>query len=169
MLSKQCQIVPRYLTPSAGDRRRGWLRSSQLSDKELHIAFAMSGSFEPASPEKPFSPAKSAKSTAWIAPTLCPMAASFALSVLPKQREFLKSVGLVSFKINSLEASKLDSKYVLVKAVWQMRFQRGASEPVDSQNSTTYVLSAVGDSLRIVLQVDDQDLMKKVRDLGLES
>jgi hypothetical protein len=50
-----------------------------------------------------------------------------------------------------------------------LRFQRGTSEPADSQNSTAYALSAVGDSLRFVFQVDHQDLMKKVRDLGLES
>ncbi len=89
--------------------------------------------------------------------------------VLPKRKEIIRSVGLVSCKINSLEASKLDSKCVLVKAVWQMRIQRGTREAVDRQNSMTYILSAVGDSFQIVFQVDHQDLMKKVRDLGLES
>jgi hypothetical protein len=88
--------------------------------------------------------------------------------VLPRRKEFFKSVGLVSSKIESLEASKLDSKYVLVKAVWQMRFERGTREPVDSQTFTTYILSATGDTFQIVFQVDHQDLMKKVQDLGLK-
>ena len=79
-----------------------------------------------------------------------------------------RSVGLLSSKIESLEASKLDSKYVLVKAVWQMRFERRTGEPLDSQNSTTYILSAVGDSFQIVFQIDHQDLTKKVQDLGLK-
>jgi hypothetical protein len=61
--------------------------------------------------------------------------------VLPKRKEYFRSVGLLSSKIDSLAASKLDSKYVLVKAVWQMRFERRTGEPVDSQNSTTYILS----------------------------
>jgi hypothetical protein len=88
--------------------------------------------------------------------------------VLPMRKEFFKSVGLVSSKIESLEASKLDSKYVFVKAFWQMRFERGTSEPVDTQNSTSYILSAIGDSFQIVFQVDHQDLMKKVQELGLK-
>jgi hypothetical protein len=33
--------------------------------------------------------------------------------VLPRRKEFFKSAGLVSSKVESLEASKLDSKYVL--------------------------------------------------------
>jgi len=88
--------------------------------------------------------------------------------VLPKRKEFFKSLGLVSSKIDSVETSELDSKYVLVKAVWQMRFERRTGEPVDSQNSTTYILSAVGDSFQIVFQIDHQDLTKKVQDLGLK-
>jgi hypothetical protein len=88
--------------------------------------------------------------------------------VLPKRKEYFRSVGLLSSKIDSLAASKLDSKYVLVKAVWQMRFERRTGEPVDSQNSTTYILSAVGDSFQIVFQIDHQDLTKKVQELGLK-
>jgi hypothetical protein len=88
--------------------------------------------------------------------------------VLPKRKEFFRSLGLLSSKIDSLEASQLDSKYVLVKAVWQMRFERRTGEPVDSQNSTTYILSAFGDSFQIVFQIDHQDLTKKVQDMGLK-
>jgi hypothetical protein len=62
--------------------------------------------------------------------------------VLPQRKEFFRSMGLLSPKIDSPEASKLDSKYVLVKAVWRMRFERRTGEPLDSQNSTTYILSA---------------------------
>lgn len=74
--------------------------------------------------------------------------------VLPRRKEFFKSVGLVSSRLDSLEVSQLDSKYVLAKAVWKMRFESRTREPVDSQNSATYVLSAGGDSLHIVFQVD---------------
>ena len=88
--------------------------------------------------------------------------------VLPKRKEYFRSVGLLSSKIDSLEASQLDSKYVLVKAVWQMRFEHRTGDPVDSQNSTTYILSTVGDSFQIVFQIDHQDLTKKVQDLGLK-
>jgi hypothetical protein len=90
------------------------------------------------------------------------------IRVLPRRKQFFQSAGLVSSKIESLEASNLDSKYVLVKAVWKMRFERSTREPAESQNSTTYILSAIGDSFQIVFQIDHQDLVKKAQDLGLK-
>ena len=88
--------------------------------------------------------------------------------VLPKRKEFFRSAGLVSSKIESLESSNLDSKYVLVKIVWKMRFESSTGLPIDSENSTTYILAGTGDSFQIVVQLDHQDLMKKVQDLGLK-
>jgi hypothetical protein len=90
------------------------------------------------------------------------------VKVLPKRKELFRSVGLVSSKIESLEASNLDSKYVLVKAVWKMRFESSTGLPIDSENSTTYILAGTGDAFQIVVQLDHQDLMKKVQDLGLK-
>lgn len=88
--------------------------------------------------------------------------------VLPKRKEFFKSVGLVSSKIESLETSKLDSKYVLAKVVWKMRFERSTGDNIDSRNSTTYILSETSNSFQIVFQLDHQNLMKVVQDLGLK-
>lgn len=88
--------------------------------------------------------------------------------VLPKRREFFKAVGLASSRVVSVEASPLDSKYTLVKVVWKMRFERAALAPIESDASATYVLSSDGDSLQIVFQVDHQDLMKRVQELGLK-
>ena len=88
--------------------------------------------------------------------------------VLPKRKEFFRSVGLVSSKIESLEASNLDSKYVLVKAVWKMRFEGRTGLLIDSENSTTYILAGTDDSFQIVVQLDHQNLMKKVQELGLK-
>ena len=88
--------------------------------------------------------------------------------VLPERKDFFRSVGLVSSKIESLEASNLDSKYVLVKAVWKMRFESSTGLPIDSENSTTYILAGTGHAFQIVVQLDHQDLMKKVQDLGLK-
>ena len=85
--------------------------------------------------------------------------------VLPKRKEFFRSVGLVSSKIESLEASNLDSKYVLVRTVWNMSFRGTNADEVTRKTSATYVLSNIGKSFEIVLQLDHQDLMKIVQDL----
>src|SRR5579864_6147485 len=79
------------------------------------------------------------------------------LKVLPRRKEFFRSRGLVSSHIDSLEASALDSKYTLVKVLWNMRFDRGASEPISSQNAASYILSKTDDRTRIVFQIDHQD------------
>ena len=90
------------------------------------------------------------------------------IKILPKRKEFFRSVGLAASSIEAIESSQLDSKYVLVKAVWKMRFDRGAGPPLHSPASSTYILLSEGDSFRIVFQLDHQDLMKDVQRLGLK-
>ena len=87
------------------------------------------------------------------------------LKVLPRRKEFFRSQGLVSSSVDSLEASALDSKYTLVRVIWNMRFDREASEPKYSKNAASYVLSKTDDGFQIVFQVDHQDLSKRVKEL----
>jgi len=90
------------------------------------------------------------------------------VKVLPKRKEFFKAAGLASSRVTSVEASALDSKYMLAKVTWQMRFDRAGGTPIESDAFTTYVLSRDNDSLQIVFQLDHQDLSTKVRELGLK-
>jgi hypothetical protein len=85
-----------------------------------------------------------------------------------RRKEFFKSSGLVASRIESLEVSSLDSRYVLVKVVWRMRFDRKEAEPIDSENSATYILLTAGNRPEIVFQIDHQDLAKRVQELGLK-
>jgi hypothetical protein len=91
------------------------------------------------------------------------------VKVLPRRKEFFKSSELVASRIESLEVSSLDSRYVLVKVVWRMRFDRKEAKPIDSENSATYILSTAGNRPEIVFQIDHQDLAKRVQELGLKS
>lgn len=88
------------------------------------------------------------------------------VKVLPRRKEFMKTAGLVSSRVDSLQASTLDSKYLLVKTIWNMRFRVNQGNEVVRQASATYVLSTTADSFEIVFQLDHQDLMKIVEDLG---
>ena len=89
------------------------------------------------------------------------------LKVLPRRKEFFRSLGLVSSNIDSLEGSTLDSKYTLARVIWNMRFDRAASEPIYSQNAASYLLLKTDDRFQIVFQIDHQDLRKRVQELGL--
>ena len=90
------------------------------------------------------------------------------LKVLPRRKEFFRSRGLVSSNIDSLAASTLDSRYTLVKVIWNMRFDRSASKPIWSQNAASYILSTANNSFQIVFQIDHQDLTKRLQEFGLE-
>ena len=89
------------------------------------------------------------------------------LKVLPKRKDFFKMVGLTSSKIQRLEETRLDTNYIMVKAYWKMQFEKDPAHPITDEISATYILSQQGDSLRIVFQLDHQDLMKRVQALGL--
>jgi hypothetical protein len=91
------------------------------------------------------------------------------LKALPKRDGFFKAVGLTSSGIQSLEETRLDDNYVLVKAHWNMRFEKDQKQSVVVEIAATYVLYQQGSLLRIVLQLDHQDFMKRVQDLGLLS
>jgi hypothetical protein len=89
------------------------------------------------------------------------------LKALPKRQWFFKSIGLTSSTIRSLEETRLDDNYVMVKATWNMRFEKEAEQPVVAEVPATYILCQEESSLRIVFQLDHQNLMKTAQDLGL--
>src|SRR5215467_4429413 len=64
--------------------------------------------------------------------------------VLPRRKDFMKTAGLLSSRVNSIETSALDSKYMLVKTVWNMSFRANNEDDV-IRSLATYVLSAIGD------------------------
>ena len=90
------------------------------------------------------------------------------VKVLPRRKDFMKAAGLLSSRVDSVETSALDSKYILVKTVWNLSF-RATGGDVTRKTSATYVLSASGDSFEIVFQLDHQDLMKTVQELHTQS
>jgi hypothetical protein len=87
------------------------------------------------------------------------------VKVLPRRKEFMKTAGLLSSRVDSVQASTLDSRYVLVKTVWNMNFRGADASEITRKTSATYILSDAGESFEIVLQLDHQDLVKIVQDL----
>jgi hypothetical protein len=91
------------------------------------------------------------------------------VKVLPRRKDFMKAAGLLSSRVDSVEATTLDSKYILVKTVWNMLIRANDGDEVTRKTSATYILSSSGDSFEIVFQLDHQDLMKIVQDLRAQS
>jgi hypothetical protein len=85
------------------------------------------------------------------------------VKVLPRRKEFFKSAGLASSKVQRIETSELDSNYILTKVVWKMQIDRIGKAPADIETSATYLLWNSSNSLQIVFQVDHQDLAKRIQ------
>jgi ketosteroid isomerase-like protein len=88
------------------------------------------------------------------------------VKMLPRRKEFFKSVGLTSSTLAGVEVSELDSKYTLVTAAWKMRIERSGKEPAEIEVSSTYLLYKSDNSLEIVFQIDHQDLATRIAGLG---
>jgi hypothetical protein len=88
------------------------------------------------------------------------------LSVLPKRKEFFKTIGLLSSEIHTIQIKEIASNYFEAYVEWKMHFEKG-SKKVEEITKTTYVLHKGSTSIEIVFQIDHQDLMKKVKELGL--
>jgi hypothetical protein len=89
------------------------------------------------------------------------------LQVLPKRAGFFKAIGLASSTVHAIEETRLDPNYVLAKVYWKVHFEKEAMRPVKDEISATYLLHQQNDGLRIVFQLDHQDLVKRVQDIGL--
>jgi ketosteroid isomerase-like protein len=89
------------------------------------------------------------------------------VKALPKRQGFFKSVGLRSSSVVALEEAGFDDRCVLVKAQWRMQFGSAAATVSDLDVCATYLLQQQPDGLRIVFQLDHDDLTKRVQELGL--
>jgi hypothetical protein len=89
------------------------------------------------------------------------------LKVVPKRKAFFTAVGLAASEVSGLEETVLDAHHLLVKAHWTFRFEKEAGRSILEPGATTYVLRRQDGRLRIVFQLDHQDLTKRVQELGL--
>lgn len=87
--------------------------------------------------------------------------------VAPKREGYFKTLGLTASRIVDLQEQALDERYSLVRAEWRMTFTSPDTDPRDVTLAATYLLSDTPDGPRIVLQIDHQDFVERVRELGL--
>jgi|GEM_PF-939170 len=90
------------------------------------------------------------------------------LMALPKMKGFYRSIGLTSTKLLSTQVKMLDDCHAIVKTECQMTFEPKGRDVVVETIFATSILSLQPD-MKIVFQLDHQDLMKKVKERGLVS
>ena len=86
------------------------------------------------------------------------------LKVIPKMKAHFSSMGLSETQLQTVETNPLDSRYLLAKVIWTMKFRNSSgSKHVDA--FATYVLvRGRGDTLSIIFQLDHQDLASLIKE-----
>src|SRR6266545_5960105 len=62
------------------------------------------------------------------------------LAAFPKGQAFLKAAGHTSTTVQSLDETRLDEHYVLVRATFVWRFERAPAPPIDVTVDSTFIL-----------------------------
>lgn len=86
------------------------------------------------------------------------------LKVIPRRKAMFSSMGLFQTHLESVEASPLDSKYLLAKVSWRMKLQTSAGSRNLDTSASYVLLQGDGEALSIVFQIDHQDLATVVKE-----
>jgi hypothetical protein len=89
------------------------------------------------------------------------------LAAFPKGQEFLKVLGHKSTKVLSLDETRLDDHYVLVRAQFVWRFEKAAAPAIDVTVDSTFILYIRDGVPKIVFQQEHEDFWQALRTRGV--
>ncbi|MBB5344950.1 hypothetical protein [Tunturibacter empetritectus] len=88
------------------------------------------------------------------------------LMAIPQRKKLFESVGGGATALASVELTRLDDRYVLLKTEWLMKLNRGGGPGEDLTLRSTFVLYRSDDGLKIVFYLNHEDLMSVLRERG---
>jgi hypothetical protein len=91
------------------------------------------------------------------------------LKVVPKRAAFMRSAGLMASQVSRLDELRLDEKHVLVQTHWTMRFEKEPGRTLTEEIGATYIVRCEEQSMQIIVQIDHQDLAKRLQEMGRAS
>jgi len=86
---------------------------------------------------------------------------------IPKRRQLLESVGYQDTAIVGFEETALTARYALVRAQFRWRFEAADGAPVTVTLPSTFIVDRGGESPRIVLYMNEQDVVSVLRERGV--
>jgi hypothetical protein len=86
---------------------------------------------------------------------------------IPKRRQLLDSVGYQDTALVGFEETTLTSRYALVRAQFRWRFLGRDAEPISVTLPSTFIVDRGSDSPRIVLYMNEQDVVSLLRERGV--
>jgi len=86
---------------------------------------------------------------------------------VPKRKQLLESVGYQETSLVGFQETALTNRYALVQAQFRWHFQPTNSQPATVTLPSTFVVDRGGDSPRIVLYMNEQDVVSVLRERGV--
>ena len=86
---------------------------------------------------------------------------------IPKRRQLLESVGYRDTALVGFEETALTERYAVVRAQFRWLFRTPNGEPATVTLPSTYIVDRGGDSPRIVLYMNEQDVVSVLRERGM--
>jgi hypothetical protein len=86
---------------------------------------------------------------------------------IPARRQLLDSAGCQDTALVGFEETALTDRYALVRAQFRWRFQAANTEPATVTLPSTFIVDRGGDSPRIVLYMNEQDVVSVLRERGV--
>ena len=95
------------------------------------------------------------------------VAKSAVLAAFHGGQEFLRASGYKSTKVLSLDESRLDDHYVLVRVQFVWRFEKPSAQPIDVRVDSTFILYINQGAPTIVFQHEHEDFQQALRACGV--
>ena len=86
---------------------------------------------------------------------------------IPKRKQLLESVGYQDTALVGFEETALSDRYSLVRAEFRWRFKLPNGQPVTVTLPSTFIVDRGGDSPRIVLYLNEHDVVSVLRERGV--
>jgi ketosteroid isomerase-like protein len=89
------------------------------------------------------------------------------LAGFPKALELLKTVGHTSTKLASLNETRVDEHYAMIRGGFIWRFEQAAAQPIDVRVDSTFILYIKDGEPKIVFQHEHEDFWQALRARGI--
>ena len=89
------------------------------------------------------------------------------LAGFPKALELLKTVGHTSINLASLNETRIDEHYAMVRAQFVWRFEKAAARPIDVTVDSTFILHMKDGVPKIVFHHEHEDFWQALRTRGV--
>jgi hypothetical protein len=89
------------------------------------------------------------------------------LAALPKGHELFKTLGHRSTTLKSLDETRLDEHYAMVRVQFVWRFEKASAQPIDVDVDSTLILYLKDREPKIVFQHEHEDFLQALRARGV--